>query len=141
MRRYRQGPGERTCGLPAGTPRACNANIAKVEGDCATKTGNVCNVVRLFSGSRYDLYQYKRYADLRLVFAPERALAFFGRERDSISYLRYGLDVAFLRAYENGRPAATPHFLKWNNEPVNDGDFVVTSGNPGPAHVPCDHRR
>jgi len=113
--------------------RERNANIAKLESECAAKTGNVCTVVRLFSGSRYDLYQYKRYADLRLVFAPEHALAFFGRERDSISYLRYGLDVAFLRAYENGRPATTPHFLKWNSESVKDGDFVLTSGNPGPT--------
>jgi hypothetical protein len=113
--------------------RERNANIAKIESECGAKTGNVCTVVRLFSGSRYDLYQYKRYADLRLVFAPEHAIAFFGRERDSISYLRYGLDVAFLRAYENGRPATTSHFLKWNNEPVKDGDFVLTSGNPGPT--------
>ena len=113
--------------------RERNANIAKIESDCASKTGNVCTVVRLFSGSRYDLYQYKRYADLRLVFAPEHAIAFFGRERDSISYLRYGLDVAFLRAWEGGHPATTPHFLKWNNEPVKDGDFVLTSGDPGPT--------
>ncbi len=113
--------------------RERNANIAKIESDCAAKTGNVCNVVRLFSGSRYDLYQYKRYADVRLVFTPEHTMAFFGRERDSISYLRYGLDVAFLRAYENGRPASTPQFLKWDNSPVKDGDFVMTSGNPGPT--------
>ena len=113
--------------------RERNDNIAKAEKDCATKTGNVCTVIKLFSGNRYDLYQYKRYADLRLVFAPEQALAFFGRERDSISYLRYGLDVAFLRAYEGGHPAATPHFLKWNGAPVKDGDFVFTSGNPAPT--------
>lgn len=113
--------------------RERNANIEKIESECTAKTGNVCNVVRLFSGSRYDLYQYKKYADLRLVFAPERALAFFGRERDSISYLRYGLDVAFLRAYENGRPAATPHFLKWNNAPIRDGELVILSGNPAPT--------
>jgi len=113
--------------------RERNANIEKIESECTTKTGNVCNVIKLFSGSRYDLYQYKRYADLRLVFAPEHSIAFFGRERDSISYLRYGLDVAFLRAYENGRPAATPHFLKWNNAPVKDGDYVITSGNPAPT--------
>ena len=113
--------------------RERNANIEKIEGECAKKTGNVCTVIRLFSGGRYDLYQYKRYADLRLVFAPEYSIAFFGRERDSISYLRYGLDVAFLRAYENGKPAETPHFLKWNNTSVKDGDEVVTSGNPAPT--------
>jgi hypothetical protein len=120
-------------GASAQVLRDRNAAIAKVESECAAKTGNVCTVVRLFSGGRYDLYQYKKYADLRLVFAPERALAFFGRERDSISYLRYGLDVAFLRAYENGRPAPTPHYLKWNNDPVKDGDFALTSGNPAPT--------
>lgn len=113
--------------------RERNANIAKIESDCAAKNHDVCTVVKLFSGSRYDLYRYKRYSDLRLVFAPERTLAFFGRERDSISYLRYGLDVAFLRAWEDSHPAATPHFLKWNNSPVKDGQVVITSGNPAPS--------
>ncbi len=113
--------------------RERNTNIAKIESDCVSKSHNICSVVRLFSGSRYDLYQYKRYSDLRLVFAPEHAIAFFGRERDSISYLRYGLDVAFLRAYESGKPAATPHFLKWNPAPITDGEFVFASGSPAPT--------
>jgi hypothetical protein len=107
--------------------------IARVEKECAAKTGNICSVVTLFSGGRYDLYQYKRYDDVRLVFAPEYALAFFGKERDSISYLRYGLNIAFLRAYEGGKPASTPHFLKWSVSGVQDGDLVFTSGNPGPT--------
>jgi hypothetical protein len=109
------------------------STIARVEKECAAKTGNICSVVTLFSGGRYDLYQYKRYTDIRLVFAPEYALAFFGRERDSITYLRYGLNIAFLRAYEAGKPAATPHYLKWSNTGVQDGDLVFTSGNPGPT--------
>jgi hypothetical protein len=107
--------------------------IARVEKECSTKTGNICSVVTLFSGGRYDLYQYKRYSDVRLVFAPEYALAFFGKERDSISYLRYGLNIAFLRAYEGGKPASTPHYLKWSVSGVQDGDLVFTSGNPGPT--------
>lgn len=107
-----------------------NAAIERIEKECATKTGNRCTVVKLFSGGRYDLYQYKIYNDLRLVFAPENELAFFGRERDSITYLRYGLDAAFLRAYENGKPAATPHFFKWSMEPVKEDDLVLTVGNP-----------
>src|SRR6478752_4614731 len=61
-----------------------NAAIARIEKECAAKSGNDCSVLRLFSGGRYDLYQYRRYTDLRLVFAPEYAIAFFGRERDSI---------------------------------------------------------
>ncbi len=108
-----------------------NAAIARIEKDCTAKTGNVCSVVRLFAGGRYDLYQYKRYSEVRLVFAPEYSVAFFGKERDAITYLRYGLNVAFLRAYENGKPAATPHYLKWSGEGVKDGDLVLESGNPG----------
>lgn len=107
-----------------------NAAIARIEQDCAAKSGNRCAVVMFFSGGRYDLYQYKSYSDLRMVFAPESQLAFFGADRDSITYLRYGLDVAFLRAYENNRPADTPHYLKWSAEGVKDGDLVFASGNP-----------
>lgn len=107
-----------------------NAAIPAIENDCAAKTHNVCTVVNLYSGGRYDLYQYRRYDDLRLVFAPEQQLAFFGKERDSFNYLRYGLDAAFLRAYENGKPAATPNYLKWNNDTVKDGDLVFAAGSP-----------
>jgi hypothetical protein len=107
-----------------------NAAIAAIETECAAKTHNVCTVVNLYSGGRYDLYQYRRYSDLRLVFAPEMQLAFFGRERDSFNYLRYGLDAAFLRAYENDQPAATPNFLKWSADDIKDGDLVFSSGSP-----------
>ena len=118
----------------AGTTLAArNTAIAKIEKDCAAKSGNVCSVVRLFSGGRYDLYEYRRYSDVRLVFAPEYAIAFFGRERDSISYLRYGLNIAFLRAYQNGKPAATPDYLKWSAEGVKDADLIFLAGNPGPT--------
>ena len=110
-----------------------NAAITRIEKECAAKSGNVCSVVRLFSGGRYDLYQYRRYRDLRLVFAPEYAIAFFGRERDSISYLRYGLNIAFLRAYENGLPAVSRDYLKWSAEGVKEGDLVFLGGNPGPT--------
>jgi hypothetical protein len=110
-----------------------NAAIARVEKECAAKTGDICAVVRLFSGGRYDLYHYKRYTDIRLVFAPEYSIAFFGKERDSISYLRYGLNIAFLRAYENGKPAATPEYLKWSAEGVKEDDLVFMAGNPGPT--------
>jgi hypothetical protein len=105
------------------------AAMARIEKACADK----CSVVKLFAGGRYDLYHYKTYSDIRLVFAPEQQVAFFGRERDSITYLRYGLDAAFLRAYEDGKPAETPHFLKWSTEGVKEGDFVFASGNPAPT--------
>ncbi len=108
-----------------------NAAIAKIEKDCAAKSGDVCSVVRLFSGGRYDLYRYKRYSDIRLVFAPEYSAAFFGKERDSITYLRYGLNIAFLRAYDNGKPAHTTDYLKWSPDGVKEGDLVFAASNPG----------
>jgi hypothetical protein len=108
-----------------------DAAIARFRNECAST--QTCELVSLYSGSRYSLYKYKRYTDLRLVFAPEQQLAFFGHERDSITYLRYGLDAAFLRAYEDGKPAATPNFLKWSNVGLKEGDLVFASGNPKPT--------
>jgi hypothetical protein len=107
-----------------------NGAIARIEQDCDAKSGARCSVVKLFSGGRYDLYRYKTYSDVRMVLAPESQLAFFGADRDSITYLRYGLDIAFLRAYENNQPAVTPHYLKWSASGVKDGDVVFASGNP-----------
>ena len=109
------------------------AAMVKVEKACAAKTGNQCEVIKLYSGVRYDLYQYKAYNDLRIVFAPEYDLAFFGKERDAITYLRYGMDAAILRVYENGKPAATPNFLKLAADPVKEEELVFTSGNPEPT--------
>jgi len=117
-----------------------NAAIARLEQECAARAGNHCTVVKLFSGDRYDLYQYKNYPDVRLVFAPENELAFFGRERDSLTYLRYGLDIAFLRAYENGKPAVTPHYLKWSREPVLALACRARCWSPGRAAGPLSSR-
>ncbi len=118
-------------GAPAPTAiEARRAEIAHIESGCAASPETTCVVVTLFAGGRYDLYRYKKYTDVRLVFAPESALAFFGRERDSITYLRYGLDIAFLRVYENGKPAGTPHYLQWSADGVKDGDLVFAAGNP-----------
>ena len=119
-------PGEK----PSETLAKRSAAIARVEKACAEKTGNVCTVVKLSSGERYDLYQYKRYSDLRLVFAPERAMAFFGGDAATYTYQRYELDIAFLRAYENGRPAATPHYLKWSAEGVKETSLLFVAGSP-----------
>jgi Peptidase S46 len=114
----------------ADTLQKRNAAVARIEKACVDKTGNTCTVVRLFSGERYDLYQYKKYSDLRLVFTPERAITFFGGNPSNLTFQRYGLDVAFLRAYENGKPAATPQFLNWSEDAVKDGDLVFATGSP-----------
>jgi hypothetical protein len=107
-----------------------NAAIARVEKACAEKTGDACTVVALSSGERYHLYGYKNYTDLRLVFAPEGTMAFFGGDAATFTYQRYELDIAFLRAYENGKPAATPNFLKWSAEGVKDTDLLFVVGDP-----------
>ena len=110
-----------------------NAAIGSLEKACSERTHNTCSVVKLSSGERYDLYQYKRYGDLRVVFAPESALALFGGAAADYTFQRYSLDVAFLRAYENGKPAATPQYLKWSPEGVADTELVFAAGNPAPT--------
>jgi hypothetical protein len=115
---------------PADALAKRNAAIARLEQACAARAGNSCSVVRLHSGERYDLYQYRTYGDLRLVFVPEQAIASFGGAPASLTYPRYAFDVAFLRAYADGRPASTPRYLQWSAEGVKDGELVFASGSP-----------
>jgi hypothetical protein len=117
-----------------GTPEALQqrkAATAAIEKECASKTGNRCDVIVLYSGALYHLYEYKKYTDLRLVFAPEDAIAFFGGDPDNFTYPRYDVDITFLRAYENGKPVSTPNYLKWSKEGAKDGELAFVSGNPG----------
>ena len=107
------------------------AEIARIEKECVSATGNRCDVVNLYSGERYHLYEYKKYTDLRMVFAPETDIGFFGGDPDNFTYPRYCLDIAFLRAYENGKPARTPHYLRFSREGVREGEVIFVSGNPG----------
>ena len=83
------------------------AVIAAIEKEATAKTGLKCDVVSLYSGGEYWLYRFKKYTDIRLVFAAEEQIAFFGGDYDNFTYPRYDLDVAFFRAYENGKPAKT----------------------------------
>lgn len=107
------------------------AVIAQIEKDSAEKTGLKSDVISLYSGGEYWLYRNKKYTDVRIVFAPEEQIAFFGGDYDNFTYPRYDLDVTFLRVYENGQPAKTPHFLKWSETGAADGEFVLASGYPG----------
>jgi len=115
---------------PAEALEKRNAAVARIEKGCTEKNHTICSVVKLSSGERYDLYQYKRYADIRLVFAPETAIASFGGNPVELMYPRYSLDFAFLRAYENGSPVAAEHYLKWSQDGVKDGDLVFAMGSP-----------
>ena len=111
--------------------QARKAAMARLEKECAAATGNRCDVVTLYSGGRYDLYQYKKYTDVRLVFAPEESIAAFGGDPDNFNFPRYCLDFAMFRAYENDRPVESKHHLKWSRAGVKDGELTLVSGNPG----------
>jgi hypothetical protein len=105
--------------------------IAALEQEASEKTGLRATVVNLYSGGLYHLYKYKVYTDVRLVFAPEFAMAFFGGDPDNFTYPRYDLDISLFRIYENDKPLSSKNYLKWNTTGLKEGDFIVASGNPG----------
>jgi len=110
---------------------AQRAAMSQVEKDCTTATGLRCDVVVFYSGQVYHLYKYKKYTDVRLVFAPEFDIAFFGGDPDNFTYPRYDLDITFFRVYENDKPAHLNNYLKWSPTGVNEGDLIFVSGHPG----------
>jgi len=110
---------------------ARQAAQAAIEKESQERTGFQSEIVSLYAGAEYWLYRYKTYTDVRLVFAPEQQAAFFGGDPDNFTYPRYDLDFALVRAYENGRPAKTPNYLKWNEAGARDGELVFVSGHPG----------
>ena len=121
-----------TAGMPAAdAERARRGVMAAIEKESLDKTGLRSDVVTLYQGGEYHLYRYKKYTDVRLVFAPEESIAFFGGDPDNFEYPRYDLDVAFFRAYEDGKPASTRDFFKFSAAGVKEGDLVFIAGNPG----------
>lgn len=111
--------------------KARKAEIAKIEKESLDKTGLRSNVINLYHGGEYWLYRFKKYTDVRLVFAPERQAAYFGGDSDNFTYPRYDLDVAFFRVYEDGKPVHSDHYLKWNAKGADKDELVFVSGNPG----------
>lgn len=111
--------------------KAREAEIARIEAESQKQTALRSNVVSLYQGGEYWLYRYKRYTDVRIVFAPERQVAYWGGDWDNFTYPRYDLDVAMFRVYENGQPAKTDHYFKWNTAGARDDELVFVSGNPG----------
>jgi hypothetical protein len=105
--------------------------MATIEKESQEKTGLRSDVVTLYQGGQYHLYTYKKYTDVRLVFAPEFDIAFFGGDPDNFEYPRYDLDVCFFRAYEDGKPARPAHYLKWSPSGSQAGDLVFVAGHPG----------
>jgi len=111
--------------------QAQRSAMSQVEQDCTKTTGLRCDVATFYSGQVYNLYKYKKYTDVRLVFAPEFDIAFFGGDPDNFEYPRYDLDITFFRVYENDKPAHLDNYLKWSPTGVSDNDLIFVSGHPG----------
>jgi hypothetical protein len=111
--------------------KARKAEIARIEKESLERTGLRSDVISLYQGGEYWLYQYKKYTDLRLVFAPEQQIAFFGGDPDNFTFPRYDIDFALFRVYENGKPVENHDYLKWDAKGAADGELVFVSGHPG----------
>ena len=115
----------------ADAQQARHAVMNTIEKESADKSGLRSDVVTLYQGAEYHLYRYKKYTDVRLVFAPEVAIAFFGGDPDNFEYPRYDLDICVFRAYEDGKPAKTTDYLRFSPTGPDDGDLILVSGHPG----------
>src|SRR5205807_2155070 len=116
---------------PAEAAAARRKITAQIEKESFDATGLRSNVVTLFQGGAYHLYRFKRYTDVRLVFAPEQQAAFFGGDPDNFEYPRYCFDTCFFRVYENGQPAKVEHYLTWSKSGAAENELVLVSGHPG----------
>jgi hypothetical protein len=110
---------------------ARHAAIAAIESESDNATHLKSEVVTLYEGGEYWLYRYKKYTDVRLVFAPELQAAFFGGDSDNFTFPRYCLDMAVFRVYEDGKPIDTPNHLTWNVHGAAANELVFVSGHPG----------
>ncbi len=128
---------ERVLGAGAGTEGAAfvqarGNEITKIQDEvCGDDRKLTCQVISFYRGGQYKLYKFRKYEDVRLVFAPEFQAAFFGGDPDNFNFPRYALDSGFLRIYEDGKPVATPNHLTWNAEAPKAGEAVFVAGNPG----------
>jgi len=119
-------------GMPLAEANAARrAIIAGIEKESTEKTKLRSDVVTLYNGGLYHLYRYKKYTDVRLVFAPEKAVASFGGDVDNFEFPRFDLDICFFRVYENDEPIQCKHWLKWSKDGPKEGELVFVSGHPG----------
>jgi len=110
---------------------ARRAAIAAIEGESTKATGLRSDVVTLYQGGQYNLYRYKKYTDVRLVFVPEFQAAFFGGDPDNFNFPRFNIDMALVRVYENDQPVRPEHYFKWSTAGAKEGSLVFVTGNPG----------
>src|SRR5918994_2828247 len=110
---------------------ARRAEISKIEAESTQATGLRSDVVTLYQGAQYNLYRYKKYTDVRLVFVPEFQAAFFGGDPDNFNFPRFNIDMALVRVYENGQPVHPEHYFKWSTAGAKEGSLVFVTGHPG----------
>ena len=110
---------------------ARRAEISAIEAESLKATGLRSDVVTFYQGGQYNLYRYKKYTDVRLVFVPEFQAAFFGGDPDNFNFPRFNIDMALVRVYENGQPVKPEHYFKWSTTGVKEGNLVFVTGNPG----------
>lgn len=116
---------------PAEAFKARRKVMSQIEKESLEKTGLRSNVIMLYQGGAYHLYRFKRYTDVRLVFAPEQQIAFYGGDPDNFEFPRYDLDICLFRVYESGRPIKAAHYLKWSRAGASEGELTFVSGHPG----------
>ena len=116
---------------PGDAAKARRGKIGELETEATEASGLRSDVVTLYGGGKYHLYQYKKYTDVRLVWAPEAGIAFFGGDADNFEYPRYNLDATIFRVYEDGKPAKIEHFLKWSENGPEENELTFVAGNPG----------
>jgi hypothetical protein len=110
---------------------ARRAEISAIEGESTKASGLRSDVVTLYQGGQYNLYRYKKYTDVRLVFVPEFQAAFFGGDPDNFNFPRFNIDMALVRVYENDQPVRPESFFKWSTAGAKEGDPVFVTGHPG----------
>src|SRR6516225_3046500 len=119
-------------GDPKDAVKSRDAAIARIADQaCQGDATSRCQVVSLYQGGQYKLYKYRKYSDVRLVFAPEFSISFFGGDPDNFNFPRFCLDSAFVRLYENGKPAQMADHLRWRRTAPAAGELVFVAGNPG----------
>jgi hypothetical protein len=110
---------------------ARRAEISKIEAESSKATGLRSDVVTLYQGGQYNLYRYKKYTDVRLVFVPEFQAAFFGGDPDNFNFPRFNIDMALVRVYENDQPVHPENYFKWSTTGPKEGNLVFVTGHPG----------
>jgi len=106
------------------------------------ETNTKCSVASFLEGKEYHLYFRTQIRDVRLVYAPPRAIGEFGGEVDNWEWPRHTGDFMFFRAYvapdgavRDHHPENVPfrpeHRLQVSTTGIQPGDLAIVMGYPG----------